>query len=125
MVVGEVGGLDAAGNAGLGQQPADAAGHRVDVGGGVTVVGPALAEYDVGGGVGGAAEGPPVAEQVPHGRVDDLVGGPLGGQDEDDPGGPAAGYQVAGERGELLAFLLGADGGGEVGVTRRSMRMSA
>ncbi len=44
---------------------------------------------DVGAGVGGAPEGPPVAEQVTHGRVDDLVGGPLSGQDEDDPGGAA------------------------------------
>ena len=42
--------------------------------------------------------------------------GPLGGQDEDHPGGAAAGDQVAGERGELLPFGLGADGGGEVGV---------
>ena len=32
------------------------------------------------------------------------------------PGSPASGYQVAGERGELLPLLLGADGGGEVGV---------
>src|SRR5712691_2434489 len=83
VVVGKVGGLDAAGDAGLGQQPADPACHRVDVGGGVAVVGPALAEHDIGGGVGGAAEGPPVAEQVPHGRVDDLVRRPLGGQDDD------------------------------------------
>ncbi len=44
------------------------------------------------------------------------MGGPLGGQDEDHPGGPATGYEVAGERGELVPLVLGADGGGEVGV---------
>src|SRR5204862_5374600 len=47
---------------------------------------------------------------------DDLVRWPLGSQDDDDACGAAAGYQVPGQRGELLAFLLGADGGGEVGV---------
>ena len=94
----------------------DPAGERVDVGGGVAFGCPALAEHDVGGGVGGAAERPPVGEQVPHGRVDDLMGGPLGGQDDDDPGGAAAGYQVAGQAREVLPLLLGADGGGEVGV---------
>ena len=72
------------------------------LGGGVAVVGPALAEHHVGAGVGGAAERPPVAEQVPHGRVDDLMGGPLGGQDDDHACRAAAGYQVAGEGGELL-----------------------
>ena len=44
------------------------------------------------------------------------MGGPLGGQDDDDACGAAPGYQVAGQRGELLPLLLGADGGGEVGV---------
>ena len=44
------------------------------------------------------------------------MGGPLGGQDDDDPGRAAPGDQVAGQRGEVLAVLLGADGGGEVGV---------
>ena len=48
-VVVEVGGLDPARDAGLGQQPADAAGEGVDVGGGVAFGGPALAEHDVGG----------------------------------------------------------------------------
>ena len=94
----------------------DAAGEGVDGGGGVALAGPAVAEDGVGGGVGGAAEGPPVAEQVAQGRVDDLVGGPLGGQDDDDPGGAAAGDEVAGERGELGLLVLVADGGGEVGV---------
>ena len=61
-------------------------------------------------------EGPPVGEQVPHGRVDDLVGGPLGGQDDDHACRAAAGHQVTGQRGEVLALLLAADGGGEVGV---------
>src|SRR6185437_1071229 len=107
---------DAAGGAGFGQQPADAAGEGVDLGGGVAFAGPALAEDGVGGGVGGAPECPPVGEQVPHGRVDDLVGGALGGEDDDDPGGAAPGDQVAGERGELFSFLFAADGGGEVGV---------
>src|SRR5690349_15176951 len=115
-VVIEVGGLDPAGDAGLGQQPADPACEGVDVGGGVAFGGPALAEHDVGGGVGGAAERPPVGEQVPHGRVYDLVGGPLGGQGEDDACGAAAGYQVAGQAGEGFPLGLGADGGGEVGV---------
>ena len=32
------------------------------------------------------------------------------------PGGAAPGYQVAGQRGELLPLGFGADGGGEVGV---------
>ena len=44
------------------------------------------------------------------------MGGPLGGQDDDHPRRAAAGYQVAGEGGELLPVGLGADGGGEVGV---------
>ena len=66
--------------------------------------------------MGGAAECHPVAEQVPHGRVDDLVGGPLGGQHEDHAGGAAAGDQVAGEGGEVLPVFLAADGGGVVGV---------
>ena len=86
------------------------------LGGGVALAGPAVAEDGVGGAVGGAAEGPPVAEQVAQAGVDDLVGGPLGGQDDDDPGGAAAGDQVAGQRGEFGLLGLGADGGGEVGV---------
>ena len=88
----------------------------VDGGGGVVLGGPALAKHHIGGGVGGAAEREPVGEQVPHGRVDDLVRGPLGGQDEDHPGSPAAGDQVAGQGGELFAFGFLADGGGVVGV---------
>src|SRR4029077_12494109 len=103
-------------DAGLGQQPADPACEGVDVGGGVAFGGPALAEHDVGGGVGGAPERPPVGEQVPHRGVDDLVGGPLGGQHDDDACRAAAGYQVTGQARELLALGLGADGGGEVGV---------
>ena len=47
VVVGEVGGLDPARDAGLGQQPADPSGQRVDVGGGVSLGGPALAEHGV------------------------------------------------------------------------------
>src|SRR5262249_18383200 len=49
-------------------------------------------------------------------RVDDLMGRALGGQDNDDPGGAAAGDQVTGQRGELLLLFEFADGGGEVGV---------
>jgi hypothetical protein len=44
------------------------------------------------------------------------VGGPLGGQDDDDPGRAAPRDQVAGQGGELRPLGLGADGGGEVGV---------
>src|SRR6266851_821253 len=111
VVVGEVGGLDAAGGAGLGQEPGHAACEGVDGGGGVALSGPAVAQDGVGGGVGGAAEGPPVAEQVAQGGVDDLVGRPLSGQDDDDACGAAACDQVAGERGELGLLGLGADGG--------------
>src|SRR6266542_6955986 len=116
VVVGEVSGLDPLRDAGLGQQPADAAGERVDVGGGVAFVGPAVAEHHIRAGICGAAECPPVAEQVPHGRVDDLVGGPLGGQDDDDACGAASGDQVAAQGGEFGLLFLVADGGGEVGV---------
>ena len=42
--------------------------------------------------------------------------GPLGGQDEDDPGGAAPGDQVAGQRGEFFPVVFLADGGGVVGV---------
>src|SRR5215470_352204 len=73
--VGEVGGLNAAGDAGFGQQPADAPGEGIDLGGGVALVGPALAEYGVAAAIGGAPECPPVGEQVPQARVDYLVGG--------------------------------------------------
>jgi hypothetical protein len=66
VVVGEVSGLDAAGDAVFGAEPADAAGLRVDLFGGVALVGPAVAEDGVRGRLGGAAEGPPVAEQIPQ-----------------------------------------------------------
>ena len=44
------------------------------------------------------------------------MGWPLGGQHDDHACRAAAGYQVPGQARELLALLLGADGGGEVGV---------
>ena len=66
LLVGEVGGLDPAGDAVFGAQPGHAAGLGVDLGGGVALVGPAVPEDGVGAGFGGAAEGPPVAEQVPQ-----------------------------------------------------------
>src|SRR5271165_2920642 len=116
VLIGEVGGFDPPGDAGLGQQPADAPGQGVDAGGGVALACPAVPEDHIGAGIGGAPERPPVAEQVPHGRVDDLIRGPLGGQDEDHPGGAAAGDQVAGEQPEGLPVGLAADGGGVVGV---------
>jgi hypothetical protein len=114
--VGEIGGLDPPGCTGFGEQPADATGEGVDFRSGITFPRPAVPQHRVGAGVSGAAEGEPVGEQIPHGRVDDLVGGALGGEDDDDPGGAATGDQVAGEGGELLSLGLGADGGGEVGV---------
>ena len=55
-VVIEAGGLDPAGDAGLGQQPADTSRERVDIGGGVALAAqpwPSTASED---GVGGAAE---------------------------------------------------------------------
>ena len=44
------------------------------------------------------------------------MGGPLGGQDQDDPGGAAAGDEVAGQGGEVFPVGFLADGGGVVGV---------
>jgi hypothetical protein len=80
VVVGEVGGLDAAGGSGFGQKPGDAAGEGVDAGGGVSLASPAVPEDGVGGGVGGAPEGPPVAEQVAEAGVDDLMRWSLGAE---------------------------------------------
>src|SRR5215472_11151750 len=65
VVVGEVGGLDPAGDAVFGPQPGHPAGLGVDVFGGVTLGRPPVSEDGVGGGFGGAAERPPVPEQVP------------------------------------------------------------
>src|SRR6266487_6398740 len=56
------------------------------------------------------------SSDLAHGRVDDLVGGPLGGQDDDDACGAASGDQVAAQGGEFGLLFLVADGGGEVGV---------
>lgn len=49
-----------------------------------------MAERGVAGGIGGAAEGEPVGEQVAQVWVDDLVGGALGGEDDDDACGATA-----------------------------------
>src|SRR5262249_13174209 len=52
----------------------------------------------------------------PQAGVDDLVGWPLGGEDDDDACRAPACDQVADEGGEVFAFGFLADGGGEVGV---------
>src|SRR5215472_13016431 len=115
LVVGEVGGLDPAGDAVFGAQPADAAGLGVDLGGRVAHAGPAVAEDGVGAGFGGAAERPPVAEQVAQAGGDDVGRWPLGGLDGDDARGAASGDDVAVGGVELLLLGGGADGGGVVG----------
>ena len=66
VLIGEVGGLDPAGDAVFGAQPADAAGLGVDLGGRVALAGPAVPEDGVGGGFRTAAKRLPVAEQVPQ-----------------------------------------------------------
>ena len=86
-----------------------------DVGGGESGAGPAVAEDDVGGAGGGAAERGAVAEQVAQALGDDVHRGPLGGGDDGHGGGAAAGYQVAEQGEELALFLLGAEHGGEDG----------
>src|SRR5262245_23041160 len=63
LFVGEVGGLDAAGDAVFGAQPRDPACLGVDLGGGVALVGPAVAEDGVAACFGGAAACPRVHEQ--------------------------------------------------------------
>src|SRR6266536_2384662 len=113
--VGEVGDLDAAGDAALGEQQGFALVFGFNVVGVVALLGPALAEDDVGAVRGGAAERAPVAEDVPQRGGDDVEGRPLGGGDDDDPGGPAPSDEVAQQGGEFLLLLLGADGGRVVG----------
>src|SRR5262249_49448912 len=115
LLVGEVGGFDPAGDAVLGAQPADTAGLGVDLGGRVAHAGPAVAEDGVAAGFGGAAEGPPVAEQVGQAGGDDVGRGPLGGLDGDDARGAAAGDDVAVGGVEFLLLGGGAHGGGVVG----------
>ena len=72
LLVGEVGGLDPAGDAVFGAQPGHAACLGVDLFGGVALDGPPWPEDGVGAGFGGAAERPPVAEQVPQRGGDDV-----------------------------------------------------
>src|SRR5207248_4029990 len=105
LLVGQVGGLDPPRDAVLGPQPAHAPCLRVDLGGRVPLVGPAVAEDRVRAGLGGAAERPPVAEQIPQAGGDDVRAGPLGGLDRNDPGSAASGDDVPVQRVELL--LLG------------------
>src|SRR5262249_1372776 len=104
-----------AGDAVFGAQPADAAGLGVDLGGRVAHAGPAVAQDGVRGRLGGAAEGPPVAEQVPQAGGDDVGRGPLGGLDGDDARGAAAGDDVPVGGVEFLLLGGGAHGGGVVG----------
>src|SRR5262249_35237761 len=115
LLVGEVGGFDPAGDAVFGPEPADAAGLRVDLGRGVALVGPAVTEDGVTAGFGGAAEGPPVAEQVAQAGGDYVSRWPLSRLDRDDPWCPAARGDVAVAGVELLLLDAGADGGRVVG----------
>src|SRR5690348_1010672 len=115
LLVGQVGGLDPPRDAVLGAQPADAAGLRVDLGGRVALVGPAMTEDGVAAGFGGAAEGPPVAEQVAQAGGDDVGRWPLGRLHGDNARCPAAGDDVAVAGVELLLLGAGADGGRVVG----------
>ena len=72
VVVGQVGGLDAAGDAVFGAQPGDPARLGVDFLGGVALGRPAVPQDGVRGSLGGAAERPPVAEQVAQRGGDDV-----------------------------------------------------
>ena len=85
-------------------------------------VGPAVAEDDVGGAGGGAAERGAVAEQVAQALGDDVHRGPLGGGDDGHGGGAAAGHQVAEQGDELPLLLLGAQHGGDTGRSHRRSR---
>src|SRR5579859_1553488 len=91
--VGQVGGLDKPRAAAF----SDEIGHALLAGkngrGVESGFGPAIAQDDVAGPSGGAAEGGPVAEQVPQAFRDDVDGGPLGGGDDRHGGGPAPGDQ--------------------------------
>ena len=115
VVVGEVGDLDAAGDAAFGDQVAQPLIGRGDVGGGEAAAGPAVAEDDVAAAVGGAAERGAVAEQVPQAFRDDVDRGPLGRGDDRHGGGAAAGHQVAEQGDELFLLGLGAQHGGVQG----------
>src|SRR5450755_3671531 len=112
LVIGQVGGLDLAGDAAFGDQVGHAGVGVVDVGGVEAGFGPAVAEDDVAAAGGGAAECGPVAEQVPDGLGDDVHRWALGGGDDGHGGGAAAGYQVPEQGHELALLLLGAQDGG-------------
>ena len=111
----EVGDLDPLGDAAFGDEEGFALVEGADVGGGESGAGPAVAEDDVAGAGGGAAERGAVAEQVAQALGDDVDGGPLGGGDDGHGGGAAAGYQVAEQGDELSLLVLGAEHGGVQG----------
>ena len=115
VVVGQVGDLDALGDAAFGDQEGFALVEGADVGGGEPGCGPAVAEDDVAAAGGGAAERGAVAEQVAQALGDDVHGWPLGGGDDGHGGGAAAGHQVAEQGDELLLAGLGAQHGGVQG----------
>ena len=91
----------------FGQQVAHAPRRRVEGRGRVALLGPALAEDGVGGLGRGAAQRHAKAEEVADEGRDDVVGGLLGGGDDDHPGRPAPRDQVAQRLGELVALVLG------------------
>ena len=91
----------------FGQQPAHAPDRRVEGRGRVALLGPALAEDRVGGLGRRAAQRHAEDEEVPHEGRDDVVGGLLGGGDDDHPGRPAPRDQVAQRLGELGPLVLG------------------
>jgi hypothetical protein len=62
LLIGEVGGLDPPGNAIFCAEPRHNTSLRVDLGGRVALVGPAVPEDGVRASLGGAPEGPPAAE---------------------------------------------------------------
>src|SRR5271165_6371049 len=115
VVVGQVGDLEALGNAAFGDQEAFTGVGGRNVGGGESGVGPAVAQDDVGAAGRGAAERGAVAEQVAQALGDDVHAWPLGGGDDGHGGGAAAGNQVPQQGDEQLLFLLGAQHGGEQG----------
>src|SRR5271166_1569324 len=110
-MVGQVGDLEALGNAAFGDQEAFTGVGGRNVGGGESGVGPAVAEDDVAAAGGGAAERGAVAEQVAQALGDDVHAGPLGGGDDRHGGGAAAGYQVAEQGDEFFLLGLGAQHG--------------
>src|SRR5271165_3188907 len=115
VVVGQVGDLDAAGDAALGDQPAQPLVGGGDAGGGEALAGPAVAEDDVAAAIRGAAERRAVAEQVAQALGDDVDRGSLGGGDDRHGGGAAAGDQVAEQGDELVLLRPGAQDGGVQG----------